>query len=190
MITLDDDHVYRIDGRIVPSVTQVIKGGARTYYTAGSAERGHRVHAATVMYDAGDTDVESYPEYLKGYVKAWAEFRKDSGFTPTLVECMGAGVEEEGHFAGTIDRIGVINGRWVTLDIKSGGAEKGHLLQLAGYWLLKGGEECSPWNGANDLALVYLKATGVYSYTKIMDSVRMNAVIQFKAKLREYGREA
>jgi hypothetical protein len=192
----EENHIYHVDGKIVPGVTEIITPPGRKFYLAGSAERGHRVHAATVMYDNGLLTVDDCPEYLRGWLKAWADFRKDTGFEPTIIE--GSGCSADGRYAGTIDRIGTIpwksGVRLMTIDIKSGGKEKKHILQLAGYYGIadQGGVDGSMWNGANDLGIVYIKPTGDYSFDRIMDSYRMNAMIEFQAllKLNQSYREA
>ena len=56
------DHIYRIDGQIIPSITQILKssGIADTrYYTPQTAERGTAVHEACQFYDEDDLDMES-----------------------------------------------------------------------------------------------------------------------------------
>ena len=185
-----DSHIYRIDGRIVPSVTQIISDGKKNFYTLGSDERGHRVHASTILYDTDSSStVDDYPEYLRGWVKAWASFRKESGFFPLHTEIIGC--DHDGRYAGTIDRIGSIGKRKLTIDIKSGGKERKHKLQLAGYHGLEGVDEAGDlWTGANELAIVYIRNDGTYQFDRISEADRMNAVIEFKQRLSKMLGEA
>mgnify|MGYP000879340087 FL=1 len=132
------DHVYRLDGAIVPSVTQVPSLAGLVDLSqidparlAAASRRGTAVHLATEYDDTGDLDEASVTDEVRPYLMAWRRFRADSGIVLELIEERVAHV---GHrFAGTIDRVGRIKGRREIVDLKSGTTQPTHGLQLAAY---------------------------------------------------------
>ena len=141
MLRLDEaEHKY-YDGDIeLPSVTTITRfcnydsrtaAGSNPYYR----ERGTLIHELCADYDfTGEFPTGTG---LDGYLKAYADFKRDYRIKDWLfVECM-AGSAHSG-FAGTIDRIGYIDGHLAILDIKS--SSKLNLValaaQLTGYLLL------------------------------------------------------
>ena len=138
-LTLEESgHVYRADGVIVPSVTQVLSDVGIIDYSmipAGDRERylqrGEDVHVATHYDDEGDLDDSALQEDLSGYLLAWRKFRVDTGFTPDLIEHRG--FHEKYRYAGTLDRTGDWKGRKILLDMKTGKAAPFVRIQLAAY---------------------------------------------------------
>lgn len=130
-----DAHVYRVGGIIRPSVTQILGAAGiinAEWYSADAAARGSAVHAAAHYADENDLDPawrEASP-YV-GYLCAWEHFKADAGFVVDLVEhrVFHAGL----GFAGTLDRTGTIGRTRVMLDLKTGGHEEWHPVQLAAY---------------------------------------------------------
>lgn len=152
-------HVYYLDGVRIPGVTTILKeaGLVPNYGGFGQAQhRGLHVHSACEFLDLNDLDWSSvYPEY-QDYVRAYQRFLEESGFKPELIEFQG--FHPGYRFAGTLDRVGQMNGeRWV-LDIKTGGAAEWHHLQTAGYQLLR--EEWSEYRRGS----VYLNENGSYNF--------------------------
>ena len=135
-LTFDEEkHEYRLDGRILPSVTGILREMGfidDTYFTEDSAARGTAVHRATELYDLGTLDEDSLDPRLVDYLEGWKRFRKETGFLPTSIE--GRGWSKFGY-AGTFDRIGVTdNASIVLLDIKSSMYVPDWIgLQLGGY---------------------------------------------------------
>jgi len=136
VLTLDDDHVYRLNGMPYdgPSNTQVLKDMGiidTTYYNMDAAWRGTAVHEMTALYDEyeGDFHWPSVDSSYVGYVRGWEKFILESGFKPCagLIEkpVLGAG------YCTTIDRVGILNGRCVVLEIKTGICPKWVGLQTA-----------------------------------------------------------
>lgn len=71
-------HTYKLAGRIVPSVTQIINSiwpvhDAGAYYR----ERGNALHKAIELSDAGRLNWKTVHDEIAGKVKAWEKFRKD-----------------------------------------------------------------------------------------------------------------
>lgn len=131
-------HAYYLDGVEIPHVTGILHTAGLTREYGGFHEaqwRGLHVHNACELYDLNDLDWNSvYPEWL-GYVKAWARFRDDTGFQPTLIEFQAH--HPAFRYAGTLDRRGILDGRPVQLDLKTGTEEDWHRYQTAGYKLLR-----------------------------------------------------
>ena len=135
----EDTHTYTVDGVVLPSVTHIcrffmvdVAAGARTWLRDVAADRGSRVHAYTVAADYGETPEVIDPD-CAGYVKAYERFLRD--YTPQwqyIEHVMGS---RELGYAGTADRIGIIDGKRVILDIKT--TSKLHKIavtaQLQGY---------------------------------------------------------
>ena len=139
-LTFDaEHHLYRLNGGVIPSVTQVLSDAGVVDYTAlpphvreSALWRGTLVHQATQLFDEDDLDWDTLDPELAGYVRAYADFRKHTGLTPILRE-------HRGHnacwgYAGTLDIVGKVpDGRIWLVDIKSGGMPKWTGLQTAAY---------------------------------------------------------
>ena len=126
----DASHTYRLDGVVLPSVTQTLEtAGIIQPYTGDPwyGERGTAVHAATWLDDQGILDETTVDPQIVGFVEAWRTYRRESGFTPN-------GGETPLHhplhrYAGTPDR-------WdahLLVDIKTGKEAPWHILQRAAY---------------------------------------------------------
>ncbi len=82
-LTRDAGHVYRLDGRVVPGVTQVLNlvselDGIPRAVLAAAAEFGQHVHQATDLFDRGTLDIETLDPKLAPYLAAWQKFLADS----------------------------------------------------------------------------------------------------------------
>lgn len=132
-------HIYRADGVIVPSVTQVLSDVGIIDYSMIPAEdrerylqRGKDVHVATHYDDEGDLDEAAFDENLRGYLEAWRKFRAETGFVPALIEYRG--FHSIYRYAGTLDRTGSWKGQAkILLDLKSGDLPWWTTTQLAAY---------------------------------------------------------
>ena len=155
-------HEYSVDGRVIPSVTQILKdiGVIETrWYTAEGRNRGSTVHEYLELYDRGLLDPNVVEPEYRGYIDAYLDFLACSKVEYEQIE------EPVAHpvykFAGTPDRVGKINDTACVLDIKSGSSVDWHGLQLAGYALALG-------NG-HDLYALYIKEDGKWT-TKTWDA--------------------
>lgn len=127
-LTFDEpSHTYRYDGRVVPSVTQLLDklhdfSGVPEAILLAAKERGTYVHQMCEMFDKDELDVPKVPEQYAGYLAAWEAFTTEYGPAWT-------GIEHRGYsrafgFAGTMDRHGTLplkyppTVRWV-VDIKT-----------------------------------------------------------------------
>lgn len=102
-------HTYRLNGRRVPSVTQItgtiapLVGIPREVLEA-KADLGTAVHLATEYHDQDDLDWDGLPDIVRPYLEAYARFRAETGFIPTRIEARVS--NPTFAYAGTLDRIG------------------------------------------------------------------------------------
>lgn len=156
-------HEYRINGRVVPSVTQIIESLGMidaTWYTEQSRAIGHLVAEATAIDDNFGLAEDSIDPAIAGYVAAWRRFRLDSQCTIDRVESQC--FDPLGRYAGTLDRLITIYDRPAIVDIKTGAEEYWHRLQLAGY------QSLIAMPHARRLA-IYLRDDGTYSCVEFSD---------------------
>lgn len=136
-------HTYSIDGVEVPSVTKICsiltadKYGEGSGAVEGARARGTAVHELCEAYDYGVLD--EVPGELAGYVQAWAAFCRD--YRPKWLYIEHQMYSKAFEFAGTCDRIGIIDGKQTIVDIKTTAsmdrASKVSLAaQLYGYYVL------------------------------------------------------
>ena len=117
-------HTYTLDGVVIPSVTEICAPiTCGKYPPVGvvqqAAARGTRVHELCALYDMDALPDEIEAE-LVGYVKAWAAFCRDYKPVWRHIELPLYGEIDPGQpFAGTLDRIGEIDGRTRVVDIKT-----------------------------------------------------------------------
>ena len=120
----ESTHTYTLDGVVIPSVTEICAPiTCGKYPPVGvvqqAAARGTRVHELCALYDMDALPDEIEAE-LVGYVKAWAAFCRDYKPVWRHIELPLYGEIDPGHpFAGTLDRIGDIDGRTRVVDIKT-----------------------------------------------------------------------
>lgn len=138
------NHTYRLDGFSVPSVTAVLapiddlSSPSLAQYLEIARQRGTDVHAATERHDLltrfADKNGAWHPENptVAPYLDAWKSFLADTQFEIHAVEQVVA--SKRHRYAGTLDRLGVLNGRRVVIDIKTGATLKPVMgIQLAAY---------------------------------------------------------
>ncbi len=176
MLTFNEEqHEYRWNGVVVPSVTQIL--APMVDYSVvpearmkAAQELGSMVHKATELFDLGVLDEDDLDPILKPYLDAWKKFRSDVGFVPDTVE------KQIYHptlrYCGTSDRTGTIRGRKAVLDIKKMMALGPVIgLQLAAY------QEMHNLEGAGIVAryALSLRADGTYRLQEYTDSVDLPA---------------
>jgi hypothetical protein len=157
-------HVYTINGRRVPSVTQVLGAAGMTngaYWTPESRDRGTYVARATEILDRDpdDFDWDAVDDDKVGYVCAWEKFKCESGCE--IVASEAQVYSEAYQFAGTLDRI-IKDCGPVLIDIKTGTFAEWHRLQTAGYRLCRDERPLGR-------AAVYLNSDGSYRCVEHLD---------------------
>lgn len=115
------EHVYRVGGHRVPSVTQTLAPLVDySMVPKETLERarllGQAVHLTTQLYDEDDLDMDALDDELKPYLTAWIRFRADTRFVPETIEKRL--YHPTLRYAGTPDRSGIISGRRAVIDIK------------------------------------------------------------------------
>lgn len=165
-----EGHVYRHEGRIVPSVTGIIAGLYDFRHVdpdtlSAAAEFGTAVHRLCELYDIDNLDMRSVSPALLPYLASWQRF-----LTETKAEVLE--VEKRYHhkllgYAGTLDRLLLINGRKVLVDIKTVSRLSPAVgVQLAGYEQLLSENTL---HGPVRRAAVQLKDDGSYLYMQYLD---------------------
>ena len=159
-LTFDEEaHEYRLDGVVIPSVTQVIREAGlidTQWYTEEGRERGAEVALVTELHDKGILDEDTVTDEIRPYLKAWKRFKADTGFLCELIE--EPVYHRELRYAGTLDRIGT----WrespnrILLDIKTGGPEPCHAIQTAAY------AACFTWRAGPLRFGIHLDNSGKY----------------------------
>lgn len=132
-------HRYTVNGRIIPSVTQIISAVGLYEFDfvskqtlAVAAERGRIVHTYIEWYEQGMLDESSIDPDLSGYFEAYLSCKKE-GLIPEHPEMIENRVYSEKYkYAGTLDQM--FGGDWIH-DHKTGAESPTHGLQLSGYWL-------------------------------------------------------
>ncbi len=126
MLTFEESsHTYRLDGAVIPSVTQLLGklhsfAGVPEDVLEAARERGTAVHKATQYFDEDDLDEEKLDPQTAGYLAGWKSFVADSRVKFTAIEAMGS--HPLHRYAGTVDRIGVIASLDWIIDIKTAAA--------------------------------------------------------------------
>lgn len=132
-----EDHSYRIDGKIVPSVTKIIQ----PLYDFSRVPRdimeraqafGTAVHDACDLYDADDLVIDTLDPAIKPYLDAWIKFKTEFNIKDAKSEIIVH--SEKYQYAGRVDNIFRCSNRWVLVDKKTCTSEyKQTRVQLAGY---------------------------------------------------------
>lgn len=169
VVTYDDaTHTYCIGGERVPSVTEIAGlvtaqkyggnvGGALTQ----AAQRGTAIHEYTELidYGVGLEDMEIYPESAP-YIQAYTSFLRDYSPQWLYIERIVSNATE--GYAGRLDRLGIIDGSPVVVDLKTGGATD-RLTRIKWAVQLEGYRRAMPeYRGAKRMTLL-LRNNGKYT---------------------------
>lgn len=127
-----DGHKYFHDGKPIPGITQIIKEMGfmgefepQEYYL----DRGKKTHLACEYLDKGCLDWDSVDEAILPRVKAYQKFKEDYKFIPRMTEQPVH--SHRLNVACTPDRMGIIDNYFSVIEIKNGGRQKWHRLQLS-----------------------------------------------------------
>ena len=135
----DDGHVYTMQGRFYPSVTQIIKHFGMVDYSQihpaileASCNFGKVFHQTSAMLDHGTLGF--YDPLLEPWMQAYRMFLSDFGPEFLLIE--EAMASRMWGFAGTPDRVYAKDGKIGVYDIKTGSDQEATAIQTAGYQVL------------------------------------------------------
>ena len=123
----EETHEYRLDGELVPSVSELLRPITSEQFAAISpevlriaAERGTEVHEICQSIDYGlDIDPAEATPDVWGYVEAYQQFLYDHAVEWYGIEEMGACTDFPVDYAGTVDRWGMVDGKLAVVDIKT-----------------------------------------------------------------------
>jgi len=123
LVFVEETHQYFLGGVELPSVTTVIDSVLTDWSKIPrdtleyARQRGTAVHTACELWDLDDLDEDTLDPAIAPYLIAYRSFLVDSGFVPEVIEQRL--VHRAFGFAGTLDRIGTLNGRRALIDLKS-----------------------------------------------------------------------
>lgn len=129
-------HTYRFDGRVVPSVTQVLKAAGMVddrWFNDEARERGRTVALAIQLHNACNLDIRKVPDGCRGYVEGWLKFLDETLFIPRDVE--KPFYNSTYGYAGTPDAEGHVPGatRRLIVEAKTGCDAPQYQIQTAAY---------------------------------------------------------
>jgi hypothetical protein len=167
-LTLDDSHVYRLDGRRLHGVTDVLDAvGLISDFAKNdiAARRGSMVHLACHYLAEERLDWTTVDEQIVAYVRAFEKFLHDTNFEVWKVETQL--YDEELGFAGTFDLYGYCPAMGISvLDIKTGIKARYHGPQLAAYQHLIRNKH---WKFPDHRAVIRLRADATYTLDPYKD---------------------
>lgn len=179
-------HVYTLDGNVVPSVTQVIApivdySMVPDWQLQWAAERGTAAHRACELWDRGELEFSTLDERLQPYLDGWIRFRLDAAPEFTAIEQRLA--HRGLRYAGTCDRVALINGVRALVEIKTTATLlPATAVQLAGYELAYNFTVPEPERARARYA-VHLKPDGTYSMLRYSERADFD---EFRALLTHY----
>jgi hypothetical protein len=178
-------HLYFLDGRLLPSVTDILKEAGLLVYPGTNEyqkQRGSYVHKATELIDIGMLHWEGLDRALRPYCDGYVRFLGETGFEPLMTE---RSLYHPGLlYAGTIDRIGVLEGSRVIVDIKTGVPHPATEIQLAAY-----SELARPHVPVDRCLALYLRPDGSYSLVEARDEARSFNVFVAALSIVRWRRE-
>ena len=163
-------HRYLLDGTEIPGVTRVIGDvlmGGRQWADEAAMWRGSVVHSCCELDDRGTLDEATVDPAAVGFLHAWRMFKTE--MRVEFMEIETPHTCEKCRYAGRPDRVAMLNGQKMVLDIKSGGVGVATGIQLAAYCELA---------ATMERAAVRLQADGRYTLTQysVRDLRRDHAV--------------
>jgi hypothetical protein len=106
-------HVYRLDGVVQPSVTQILRDSGLIkldhippFILEAARARGSAVHQLVHYFNENDLDWDSVDPLYRGYLDAWVAYLHDRRFRILLCEYRIASVRR--RVCGTLDCLGVL----------------------------------------------------------------------------------
>lgn len=186
-MTIDFDattHTYTLDGKRLPSVTQIIKAVLPYDFGPGVGDwhmqRGTATHHGCRLLDEGRLDWSTVDPEIEPRIRAWEKFRRD--WPAELVANERQLASAKYGYAGTLDRMFDRAGQ-IVADIKNSVSPQVRL-QLAAYSLLwtenGGGKVCQA-------VAVELDKSGTYSCHWMNKHELRRAEQQWLALLTVYG---
>lgn len=133
----EERHEYRVGGRRVPSVTEILKPlygdlrFVREDILEYKRELGVAVHKAVELHVKGELIYSSLEGPVAAYFERYLDWEIESGFKPLHSEQK---VYSPLGYAGTVDLVGFVGGRLTIIDLKCTAAlSPAVALQVAAY---------------------------------------------------------
>lgn len=107
MLTCDEQHHYRVDGRRIPGVHEVIGAGGfidTRWYTDEGRYKGNYVDQGCYLLTQGKLDWSSVRPSFRGHLEGFQRFLGETGFR--VIEAKQAGHHPDWAFAGEWDLYG------------------------------------------------------------------------------------
>ena len=180
-----DFHEYTINGRVIPSVTQILKNTGYIddrFFTEEARDRGTAVHELCRRYADGERqDKMNRPLFKLEYVNAFSNWMHEKHVYVIKSESTVYGNINGHEYAGMFDILADINGKIVLVDIKTGTKLKWHPLQLAAYAMAKfeTGNTVNP----DKLVDLYVSKNGAYKESYVNPVELPVYIKQFKEAL-------
>lgn len=178
---IPETHQYRLNGVVIPGVTEIIRAAGLSvdaaFFTEQAAWRGSAVHYACRLDNERDLDMATVDERILPYLNAWQTFKRDMAFHPSSTERMQFGELYGMRFAGTPDCEGLIGLLPATVDLKTGPVRPEAALQLAAYTIL---------TGMPTRIAVRLKPTGKYELKTFPAQELRTDLNQFRSALANW----
>lgn len=138
-----DNHEYSIQYDperkiVVPSVTQLLEYGHlidTSYIAPHYAEDGTEIHTMTELMDKGLYDASLCVDRVHAAMVGYELFLLDHDVVWEQTEQMV--FHDTLFYAGTLDRLGTVDGNPFLVDIKSGQKYRWHVVQVAAYRMCK-----------------------------------------------------
>lgn len=180
----DKHHKYYADGREMISVTQVLNAAGlvnKFCMQEEAAWRGSEVHRLCAEDDGQGLDLRKVPKQFRGYLRAWRQYRIDSGFSPVLIEQRID--DHRNGYAGRLDRVGYRHGQAIStvLDIKT--TKTGAIADYVRFQLVAYGHALRP-NHLFERIAVALKPNGTYNVKVFGQLDFKNDLVKFLEMLR------
>lgn len=137
-----ENHEYRLDGVVIPSVTQILKSAGLSSFDGvpqelleRNARFGTAVHKAVELTCQGNLDNSTVDPVLVPYLEAWELFAECYGFKSEKQEVVG--YHPTYRYGYTIDAIGTLpDGKKALVDIKTGTPKPSDEIQVFGGYAL------------------------------------------------------
>lgn len=186
-------HEYRLDGFVIPSVTQVMEPLSRAKYGTvdeevlrAAATRGSEVHEAIeflVRYGIKECSNVAEP-YVRAY-EAWAEKAK-----PQIIHVEQPTWHTSLMYAGTVDMLAVIDGMTTLVDVKTTAQLNDMLttVQLEAYARALSTQGVQ----VEQKAILHLRKDGTYRFKKypphdVQAWQTFGALLTVRAHIKKYG---
>ncbi len=184
-ITLDENHIYKVDGAVIPGVSEILQSAGivdTRWHNDAACIRGTYVHKAVELYHTVGLNMNSLDDVIKPYFEAYMAFLQTARFHPIAVE------KEFYHstymYCGKPDLVGYLNGDLVLLDIKTGSVSKWAELQTAAYKALIGRQVDS--KPINYRAALNLKSNGKWNLIPYKENAHHWEVFQSALTIYHY----